>query len=46
MRMDETNPIVMFFVNHLKHYNHKRNWKIRAEVLNPNSKYPKLIRLF
>lgn len=46
MRIDETNPFVMLFVNHIKHYNHTKYWKRRAEVINFNSKVPKLIRLF
>ena len=45
MKVDESNPLVMIFVNHLKHYNHKRYWRIRSEVINPNSKYPKILRL-
>ena len=45
MNISETNSFVMFFVNRVKHYNHKRYWKIRSEVINPNSKYPKILRL-
>ena len=46
MRIDETNPIVMFFVNWIKHYNHEKYWKRRNEEVNSNSKYPKLLRLY
>ena len=45
MRIDEHNPIVMFFISRIKHYNHKKYWSRRSEVINPNSKVPKLIRL-
>ena len=44
--IDENNRFVMFFVHHLKHYNHDKYWKMRAEVINPNSSVPKLVRLF
>lgn len=46
MKINEGNPLVMLFINHLKHYNHKKYWKMRSEVINPNSKYPKLLRLY
>lgn len=45
-KMDESNPIIMLFVNSIKHYNHKKYWNRRIEVINPNSKYPKFIRLY
>lgn len=45
-RIDEANPVVMLLVNHIKHYNHNKYWKIREEVINPDSKYPKLLRLY
>ena len=46
MKIDETNKFVMLFVNHLKHYNHEKYWKMRQEVVNPNSTVPKIIRLW
>lgn len=46
MRIDETNPVVMFFVNWIKHYNHKKYWERRNEVINPNSRYLKFLRLY
>lgn len=45
MKINELNKLVMVFVCHLKHYNHDKYWKHRVEVINPNSKVPKLIRL-
>ena len=46
MKIDESNRIVMFFVTRLKHYNHSKYWRMREEVVNPNSKTPKLIRMW
>lgn len=46
MKIDETNKFVMLFVNHLKHYNHEKYWKMRQEVVNPYSTAPKIIRLW
>lgn len=34
-----------FVGNCAKRYNHKKYWSRREEVINPNSKYPKLLRL-
>lgn len=45
MKIDEGNQLVMFVVNHLKHYDHKKYWKMRDAVVDPNSHTPKLIRL-
>ena len=39
------NPFVEFVLNHIQHYNPKKYWKRRTEVINPKSKKPKLIRL-
>lgn len=33
-------------VSHVQHYNHEKYWTRRAEVINPNSKVPKLLRLY
>lgn len=35
---------IMFNIVH--HYNSKKYWKMRAEVVNPNSKVPKIIRIY
>lgn len=46
MSIDENNGFVMLIMNRLKHYNHKKYWKMRKEVVDPNSTVPKLIRLY
>lgn len=33
-------------LSHIQHYNHEKYWKMRQEVVNPNSKKSKLIRLY
>lgn len=40
------NPFVRFTLNQIQHYDHKKYWKMREEVVNPNSKLPKLLRLY
>ena len=37
---------VKIMINILHHYNHEKYWKMRSEVINPNSKLPKIIRLY
>ncbi|MCM3600624.1 serine acetyltransferase [Robertmurraya korlensis] len=39
-----SNPIVNFLLDSVRHYNHKKYWKKREEVINPASKIPKFIR--
>ncbi len=33
-------------LSHIQHYNHEKYWKMRQEVINPNSKKSKLTRLY
>jgi serine O-acetyltransferase len=40
------NWFVRIIYNHIEHYDHKRYWEMRKEVVNPRSKVPKLLRLF
>jgi len=40
------NPFYQFAFNNAKHYNCNKYWKMRSEVINPKSKYPKIIRLY
>jgi serine O-acetyltransferase len=37
---------VRFILNTIQHYDHKKYWKMREDVVNPNSKAPKLLRMF
>lgn len=46
MRIDGSNKFVMVFVNHLKHYNHKKYWKMREAVVSQDSKVLKIVKLF
>lgn len=46
MQINEENRFVMFWVNRIKHYNHKRYWKMRAQVVDKKSKIPGIFRLF
>lgn len=32
--------------NHMKHYNHKKYWKMRDHVINPHSKLHMLVKIF
>lgn len=32
--------------NHVQHYNPDKYWKMREEVINPNSKLPKILRIY
>lgn len=44
MRVNKKNWFVKLIWNHVQHYNHEKYWKMRNEVINPNSKRSKLIR--
>lgn len=44
--MSLKNKLAQMVISHVQHYNHEKYWKRRAEVINPNSKVPKLIRLY
>lgn len=46
MKIEYTNSKLMPFVNRIKHYHPVKYWKTRAEVVNPDSRYPKLLRLY
>lgn len=46
MIIDESNSFIMLIMNRVKHYNHKKYWKMRKEVVDPNSTVPKLIRFY
>lgn len=45
MNVDLTKWYVHILHSHLKKYNHEKYWKIRAEVINPDSKKPKWLRI-
>ena len=44
MRVNKQNWFIRLILNHIQHYNHEKYWKMRDEVINPNSKKSKLIR--
>ena len=44
MNVDTSNKFVRFLLSHLQRYHPERYWKMRAEVVNPNSKKPKWLR--
>lgn len=46
MNINLDNIFIKKFLGHIQHYNHEKYWKMREEVVNPNSKKSKLIRLF
>lgn len=46
MNIDLQNKFVKKILNIIQHYNHEKYWKMRAEVINPNSEKNKLIRLY
>lgn len=46
MDISENNRVVLFVINHIKHYDHNKYWKMRNEVVNPGSRVPRIIRLF
>ncbi|MEI6603186.1 MAG: serine acetyltransferase [Clostridia bacterium] len=37
---------VRFLLHRIQHYNHKKYWEMRSEVINPDSKKPKWLRLY
>lgn len=45
MNIDINKGIVKRVVSIVTKYNHEKYWRTRSEVINPNSKKPKLIRL-
>lgn len=46
MSININNPFIKVVFNMVNHYNHEKYWKMRKEVINSNSKVPKLIRLY
>lgn len=46
MNVDLQNPFVKKVLCIIQHYNHDKYWKMRAEVINPNSKKSKLKRIY
>ncbi|MBR8719423.1 2,3,4,5-tetrahydropyridine-2,6-dicarboxylate N-acetyltransferase [Bacteroides pyogenes] len=46
MNVNPDNRIVAMMVHHIQHYNPKRYWRWREIVVNPNSRVPKMIKLF
>ena len=38
--------LAKMIISHVQHYNHEKYWVRRAEVINPKSKVPKLLRLY
>lgn len=46
MNINLKSPLFRFMLSRIQHYDHNKYWKMRNEVVNPNSKVPKMIRLF
>ncbi len=46
MNVNMENKFTKFLLARLKHYDHDKYWKMRAEVVNPNSKKSKLLRYY
>lgn len=47
MRLNpKENILINYFMSKVQHYNHKKYWKMREEVINPKSKKLKIIRLW
>jgi serine O-acetyltransferase len=46
MNVPVENPMVRFLISKMQRYNAKKYWKMREQVVNPNSKTPKLLRYF
>ena len=46
MGIDMEHPLVKWCMAWVQHYDHEKYWKMRAEVVNPNSKKNKLLRLW
>lgn len=44
--MNISNPFIALVKNHIQHYNHNKYWKMRHEVINPNSSKNKIIRFY
>ena len=46
MNIDMNNPLVRKIISMIQHYDHDKYWKMRAEVVNPESKKSRLIKLY
>jgi len=46
MNVNLGNAFIQCTYNLIKHYNHRKYWRIREVVIDPASKCPKLIRLY
>lgn len=46
MNVNIGSPVVRFCMGIVQHYNSKSYWRMRAEVVNPNSRVPKIVRYF
>ena len=46
MNIDINKWYVKIFLNSIQKYNHKKYWEMRAEVVNPNSRRPRWLRLY
>lgn len=44
--MNENNKSVALIMHCVQHYNPTKYWKMRSEVVNPQSSVPKLVRLW
>ena len=44
--IEDFNKSVSFAMHIVQHYNPEKYWKWRAEVINPNSRYPKALRFY
>ena len=46
MNIDIGNRGILFFLNHIKHYNPEKYWKMRSEVVNAKSNKSRFVRLW
>lgn len=46
MPINMENKFVQGILNWIQHYNYKKYWKMRQEVINPKSKTPKLLKVY
>lgn len=46
MNINTNKKIIAFIQHRVQHYNPNTYWKMRSEVINPNSCTPKIIRLY
>lgn len=46
MNVNINNYFIKTLKNCIQHYNHEKYWKMRSEVINPNSNIPKIARLY